>query len=364
MSIKKQFSMVVQTLVALLMVAALVASCGGGTSPTGIAQTYTSSAGVGEVLQFSVDTTQMTYRYTVNYTSYATFGIITGQSGTGALLVKNPEGSYDVGASNDGFILGGRVLPIQNGLLVGHVQTALFGSTNKIPVFGVSNPITSIVVLAGTYNYQGFSCASLGIANVTGNPTCRSHSGTLTITSSGSFTMCKGGDINNQGVNPCVTTVTGAINALPATPGVFDFRNAANGHIGWFFAFTAANGQKIAVIDHDDSISVPNMYGHTVLASYTSALSGTADGKYFVKNNEGSEYLVTIAGTNLSSTAVSGVTGTMTLNSPRPGLSAYQFIVSGVVATSGVAMTTGAGAYTYTDNADSAVFGVGIKYSP
>lgn len=362
MNLKKKFSMATQMLAAVFMIAALVASCGGGSS--GFSQAYTSSAGVGEVLQFSVDTAQMTYTYTVNYTSYAASGVVAGQSGKGSLLGKNPNGSYSIGVSSDGFVKGGTVLPIQNGLLVGHVQIAVIGGTNRIPVIGLSNPITTVAGLAGTYNYHGFGCSALGIANVLGNPACFSHVGTVTINSSGAFTQCKGGDISTSpGANPCVATVTGTINALAATPGVFDFRNAANNHIGWFFAYNASTGQKIAVIDHDDAITVPFMYGHTVLITYASAVSGTADGNYFVKNNEGGEYLVTVAGANLSSTTNPGVPGTMTLNSPWPGLSSYQFVSGVIVASSGVAMTTGAGLYTYANSADSAVFGVGVRYS-
>lgn len=313
-----------------------------------------------------MNTANMTYSYKVQGTSYAASGVTVGQTGSGALLSKNPGGSYNVGASNDGFILGGKVLPIQNGLLLGHVQISIFGALYKIPVFGVSNPITTVAGLADTYNFQGFGCAALGIANVLGNSACLSHRGTVTIAASGvsgSYTVCGGGDITNQGANPCITTASGVISALPASPGVFDYRSAA-GHAGWFFAFTSPNGQKVAVIDHDDSISVPHIYGHTVLATYASAVSGTYDGKYFVKNNEGAESLLAVSGLNLADTTLLGtVNGTMTLNSPWPGMDAYYF-ASGIFVASGVAMTAGTGVYTYRDNVDLAVFGVGIRYAP
>lgn len=365
MNFKKRFSAVFQTLVAAGIIAALVVACGGGSTSapaTGFVQSYTSTAGVGEVIQFGVDTANMKYTYSVNYTSYAASGVVAGQSGSGSLLSRNPGGSYNVGPSSDGFIQSGKVLPIQNGLLVGHVQLSIFGAA-RIPVFGVSNPITTVAGLAGIYNYQGFSCASLGIANVFGNPACLSHGGTVSVAAGGAYNVCKGGDINNQGVNPCIAAASGVINALPM-PGVFDYRNAANGHIGYFFAFTAPNGQKVAVIDHDDSISIPQAYGHTVLATYASAVSGAYDGKYFVKNNEGGESLLSVSGTTLADTTFLGtVNGSMALNSPWPGLDAYSFS-SGVLAASGVAMTAGTGVYTYRDNADSAVFGVGIRYSP
>lgn len=365
MSMRKKILAAAQALVAAGMVAALVAACGGGGgggASTGVVQTYTSTAGVGEVLQFGINTTNMTYTYTVNYTAYAASGVVAGKTGSGPLLSMNAGGSYNVGASSDGFITGGKLLPLQNGLLVGHVQVGMFG-TAKIPVFGVSNPITTVAGLAGTYNYQGFSCSSLGIANVLGNGACLSHSGTVSVAASGVYTVCKGGDVTTSpGTNACAAQATGTISAL-ATPGVFDYRNAANGHAGWFFAFTAPNGQKIAVIDHDDSTLLE--YGHTVLATYISTVSGAADGKYFVKNNEGGESLLAVSGVSLTDASLLGTySGTLTLNSPWAGLEAYNFAVSGVSVASGVAMAAGTGVYTYTSTADPAVFGVGIRYSP
>lgn len=360
MNLGRKCSLAIQMLAASLMVAALAAACGGGSS--GFTQTYISSAGVGEVLQFTVDTANMVYTYTVSHTSYAASGVVAGQTGAGSLVSRNSNGSFDLGPSNDGFISGGRLLPMQNGLLAGHVQINAVGGANNIPVFGVSNPIVSVAALAGTYTYQGFSCSALGIANVYGNTACVSRIGTITVTSSGAYTLCKGGDINTSpGANACKALATGTVNAL-ASPGVFDFTNAS-GHIGWLFAFAAPGGQTVAVIDHDDSLSATHEYGHSVLSTYASMVLGATDGNYFVNNNEGGESLVIVSGVNVTSTAISGVTGTLTLNSPWPGLSFFQF-ASGVVATSGETTIAGTKVYTYTENADPAVFGAGIRYAP
>lgn len=356
-----KFPFIAQALAAAFMIAVLAAACGGGSS-AGFSQAYTATAGVGEVLQFSVDTAALTYSYSVSYTSYAASGVIAGMNGTGSLTRTTPYGSYLAGPSNDGFIQGGKILPVWNGMLAGHLQINVIGGANYIPLFGVSNPITSVSGLAGDYNYQGFSCNALGIANVYGNTACLSKLGTVTVTGSGGYTLCKGGDITTSpGVNACKATVTGTVVAQAATPGIFDFRNAANGHIGWFFAFSAANGRKVAVIDHDDSISVTPEYGHSVLSTYASAVLGASDGNYFVKNNESGEQLVAISGVTITSSASSGVSGALTLNSPWPGFGYYLFS-SGVVASSGNSVIAGAGLYTYTNNADPAVFGVGIRY--
>jgi len=347
--------------VAATLSVVLLVACGGGgatSSNVGFEQTYTTSAGVGEVLQFSINTTNLSYNYSLAKTSYATSGVISGQSGTGT-LTSNGDGSFAVGSSSDNFIQSGRVRPIRNDLFVGHVLINTIGGMHKIPVFGLSNPITTVAGLAGTYNFQGFSCNARGIADVTGNVACASHYGTGTIDAGGAYTICRGADIS---INNACATSTGTLQAIPSLPGVFDYWNASNGHIGWFFAFTASNGQKIAVVDHDDAVSVTHEFGHTVFASYTSAVSGDVDGRYFIKNNEGGEHLVTITGSTVSSTLHPGVTGTLAYNSPWNGLISYQFPASVVAAASGVAMIAGSGAYTHTSNDDPALFAVGVKY--
>lgn len=345
---------------AMLLSMALLTACGGGGSSTatsGFIQSYTTSAGVGEILQFGINTINSSYTYTVAKTSYAASGVTAGQSGSGALS-SNLDGTFTVGPSSDGFILSGRVRPIRNALFAGHVVISRIGGIGRIPVFGLSNPITTIAGLADTYNYQGFSCSVKGIADATGNGLCASHYGTGTVDTAGAYTICKGGDISNQGTNPCTTTSTGTLQVIPSLPGVFDYRNAS-GHIGWFFAFTAANGQKIAVIDHDDAISTTNEFGNAVFTSYASAVAGTVDGRYFVKNNEGGEHLVTVSGTSVASTLYPGVAGTLTYNAPWSGLVTYNFPASAV---SGVAMIAGSGAYTHISNVDPALFAVGLKY--
>lgn len=361
MDLKKKISIAAQTLVAITITAILVAACGGSSD---FEQTYTSSAGAGEVLQFSVDTSKMTYIYKEIGSSY---GIAIGQTGKGSLTSKNAEGSYNVGQSDDNFIQSGKVFPIKEGLLLGHLLINSIGGANKIPVFGISNPITTIARLAGTYNFQGFGCTAKSGGNVFGAFSCLSHYGTVMIVNTNattdSFTKCKFGNfiVNASGVPCSGANQTGTISATQsATPGVFDLYNNSSDHIGWIFAFTAQNNQTVAVIDHDDAVS--GEFGHTILATYASAVSGTSDGNYYVKNNMGGEYLVTISGSNISSTAHFGVNGTLTFNSPWTGLAEYQFATSGVVAASGVAMTGGTGAYTNTDNAYPALFAVGLRY--
>ncbi|MDO8989110.1 MAG: hypothetical protein Q7U91_05705 [Sideroxyarcus sp.] len=341
----------------------LLAACGGGgasSSTVGFEETYTSSAGAGEVMQFRINTTNHTYTYTIAGTSYAASGVAVGQSSSGA-LTSNGDGTYAVGASGDGFIQAGRVRPIR-AMFVGHVAINAIGGTERIPVFGLSNPITTVAGLADSYNFEGFSCNARGMANVTGRAGCRSHYGTSSIDTSGNYSVCINGDLGNTGAHPCTSTLTGTLQAVAAYPGVFDYIGAS-GHIGWLFAFTASNGKKIMVIDHDDHISLTHEFGHSVFTSSVALNSGDVDGKYFVKSNEGDEHLVTIAGSSVALTLHPGVTGTLTYNSPWNGMMSYDVPASGVsLGASGVAMAAGTGVYTSVSNVDPARFAVGFKY--
>lgn len=351
-------------LIAAMLSVGLLAACGGGgassTGSTGFAQTYTSSAGVGEVMQFRIDTTNLTYSYTVAGTSYAASGVSVGQTGSGA-LTSNGDGTYAVGPSSDGFIQMGRVRPVR-AMFVGHVLISKIGGMEKIPVFGLSNPITTLAGLSDNYNFEGFSCTARGMANVMGRMGCASHYGTSTIDTSGNYSVCVGGDLSNTGTHPCTSTLTGTLQAIAAYPGVFDYVGSG-GHIGWLFAFTATNGKKIMVVDHDDNISMAHEFGHTIFTSSVALNSGDVDGKYFVKTNESGEHLVTIAGSTVSLTLFPNVTGTLTYNSPWNGMMTYNVPASGVLSgASGVAMAAGTGVYTSVSNADPAQFAIGFKY--
>jgi hypothetical protein len=368
---KKNFSMAAETLAALCMAALLVVACGGGgVTPVPI---FMASAGVGEVLQFTLDTGNMVYSYSVVNTSYAASGVIPGQNSSGTLLSRNTDGSYTLGPSLDGYIQGGKLMPVL-GEVAGHVAIQTFPGAS-IPVFGVNNPTPTLLIVNGTYNYQGFSCSAPGIANAVSG-TCASEYGTMTIaginTTSASYSTCKGGDITNQspassGV-PCTTPLTPGTIVATGTAGVYNFLNASNQHVGWFFAAMAPNGQVVAVIDHDGK-NTPASYGHAVLTTYAGLIAASGDGSYYVNDNEGKESWVNllttvtvtvtnaiIYTTNYTSTAYPGVQGTLTPNVPWNGLSTYS--ISGV---SGVAMVSATGAYTHTSSSDTALFATGAK---
>lgn len=335
------------------MTVVLLSGCGGDTTGgTTSSQTYTASAGVGEVLKFVINKTKLTYSYTVIKTSYASAGVTEGQTGTGT-LTDSGGGFYAVGASSDSFIQGGKFLPLSSGLLSGHVQISDIGGTVHIPVIGVSNPITDLASLAGTYNFQGFACSALSIADVTGNGACSTNYGTMSVDASGNVFKCNQG---NNTTTACVTSQNRTLQVIAAAPGVFDFSDATTGHAGWFFAFTAANGQKVAILDNDDASAL--VYGQAVLSTYASSTSGDISGTYFKNDNENSERTLTISGTTYSNDL--GFSGTIAYNSPWEGMSTFS-VTDGVTTVTGMGMTSAAGVYTHLMDGDPQFFSSGVK---
>lgn len=364
------------------MVAIMVAACGGGGSSSGTTPDYIAADGLGEVLKFSVNTTTLTYSYSLIDSPLAS----PPQTGTGALSSVNPVGTYAVLPSSDGYIAGGKVFPIANGVMVGDVELS---SLTNIPLFSIPNPITTLLSVDNVYNYQGYTCGTTGNASVSGVPGCTSQLGTMSITgysSTGAFyTDCKGGNFANQNGYTCSPISYGSIQASSFGPGVYQVNDSGNNQIGWFFAFTAPNGQIVGVIDHNYTCTTtscnPSEYGFTVLTSYAPVLIGNYNGSYMVETNENQEQWVTLSTTSTTnasgatstttlytSSAQSGVAGTLTPNWPWNGLSAYYIPASAALgfptAISGVAMVTGTGAYTHTSASDNALFAVGVEYGP
>lgn len=138
------------SMAAVLAISAVGAAA--GTPAPGFTQTFTASSGAGEVLQFSVDAANMTYSYKVIQSSNR---VPFGQTSTGVLSGKNAEGNYIVAASADSFIQAGKIFPIQNGLLAGHVQINLTSGAAMLSVFAASNPFRPLQAWLASAITQG-----------------------------------------------------------------------------------------------------------------------------------------------------------------------------------------------------------------
>ncbi len=294
----------------LLCIAALVTACGGGggggggatavTNSGGFSQTYAASATAGEVLQYNINTTNLTYSYTITNSAYgceaASSPCHTG-SGT---LIKNSDGTYSPSESPSS-----KVFPVQNGILIGHAKMNLGGTLREVPIFGVSNPATTGPTLAGTFNYLTLQCASKSYGVYTG---CGTSQGSVQVTSTGassaSYTACVGADIS-AGIGGCTSTSTGTL--THTSGGVWQLVKSGSTNVSYMIAFTAPNGQKVGVIDFNDGSYYG--YGQGIVSTNANiAVASDVYGTYFAKSASGGNAVFTVdaSGSHFGGSTVGG----------------------------------------------------------
>lgn len=319
----------------------LLTACGGGggggsstssSSSSGTSTTYTSSGSVGEVLNFTVNTTVSppTYNYTIVKSSYG----LTNQTGSGT-LTSNSDGSYTPSGSANS-----RVYPLPNGLLVGGIKLNLSGTQTVVPLLGVSTPVTNLSSLAGTYNYISTACIAAANGYPT-SPNCATSYGTVKINSNGTYTQCT---TTNITTSPSCSTTTGTIGNQ--SNGIWEYIRTGSSNKNYLLAFTAPNGQNVLIIDYNDAGGYG--YGHAIGSTQptTSYVSGNANGTWIAHSNNNSSGAVVISGTSFSSVYTTGTnSGTLTFDNPWSGM------VRAVGLTdTGYAMLAGTGVYVYRSN--------------
>jgi hypothetical protein len=334
----------------------VLTACGGGGSGTGsstspssvatFAQTYTSSATAGEILNYSVDTAALTYSYEITKSSYGC-DVPTApcHSGSGK-LVRNEDGTFSPSTS-----LTSKVFALQNGLLVGSVVLPLGGSDRRVPVFGISNPATSVTELAGTYNFMSLQCNGKTYGTLTG---CETYQGTVAVTSEGTFTSCVGGNLAATN-HTCSSTTTGTATSMGGGIFALQATTPANGtSTNYLVGFKAPNGQKVGFLDFNDPIVYG--YGQAVISSLVTTSVADVVGKYMWANVYGSAGTVAL---NSNGTTSSGYTATT--NIPWDGLSTISS--DGIGA--GYGLIAGNGVYVYRNPAmpnKPAYLEIGLRY--
>jgi len=257
-----------------------IASCGSSSSSSGFSQTFTSSASIGELVSFSIDTSNNTYSYTITQSSFG----LTGTTGSGT-LIANSDGSYSPSTQTYS-----KIYAVKNGLLIGSINLTISGTTVNVPIYGTSSPITSIASLAGTYNYISSSCAN----NTSGSGCGTTSYGTIKIDSLGNFTQCT---TTNITTSPACSDTTGALSYLGG--GVWNYQRTGSVNTNYFLGFNSSNGQNVLVIDLNDTGGYG--YGQAV-ASTQSAIdtSGTNDGTWFLQSNKSQSAVTTVSGNGYS----------------------------------------------------------------
>ena len=159
----------------------------------------------------------------------------------------------------------------------------------------------------------------------------------------GGYTTCDKSNIAN-GTGGCASVTTGTFSLLGN--GVWAATRTGSTNTNYFVAFTAPDGQKVLLIDLNDT----GGYGYGVVVASTQAgySQSLVDGTwYFLATNEGVGSL-SIAGTSIRDSF--GNTFTATFNSPWAGLASLN--------NGGHALLAGTGGYAYVD---PTVFELGMK---
>ena len=318
----------------LLGLLLLLNACGGGggssTSTTGFSQSYTTSASAGELLTYSINTAALTYSYTVTKSSYGCdLSTAACHSGSGT-LVKNSDGTYSPSQSPTS-----KIFAAQNGLIAGNIVISLNGVNQTVPIFGVSNPITTITGLAGTYNSMSLQCTGKTYGLMTG---CQTSYGTVSIATNGTFTSCNGANIAAT-PHTCTSTITGSIASLGNGTFQFQATTPAGAATNYFLAFTAPNGQVVGVVDFNDATVFG--YGQSILSTSQSAAIADIAGTYVWNTDYGTSGTVTLNSTGTTSSGCA-----TNLNSPWTGIAT----ITGACNTgTGYGILAGNGVYVYTN---------------
>lgn len=285
-------------------------SCGGGDNPSnGTSQTFTSSASIGELIDFTLDTEKQTYSYTITQSSYG----LQGTSGSGT-IISNTDGSYSPSTQTYSKIHG-----IKNGLLVGSVNLTINGTPVNVPIYGTSSPIKTVSALAGTYNYVSSTCSN----NTSGQRCGTTNYGTVKILSTGHFIQCLRVDVT---ANPTCNDSTGTISYI--TNGLWKYQRTGSTNLNYLIAFSSSNGQKVFITDFNDPGAGGYGYGQAIGSTQTSVDSnGENDGVYFSNSNAETSAVTQVTGTsfvtqnNYSDGRNSDSnTGVFTLNQPWTGM--------------------------------------------
>jgi len=291
----------------------VTASCGSGdkmtitTSSSEFSQTFTTSASIGELVDFTFDSTNKTYSYRITQSSYG----ISDSTGSGT-LISNADGSFSPSTQRYS-----KIYAVKDGLLVGSINVNIGGSQVNVPIYGTSSPIKSLAALAGTYNFVSSTCV-----NTTSGRGCGTTSyGTVKVSPNGNFVQC---DRTNITTNTGCSDVTGTISYI--ANGVWKYQRNGSTNSNYLIGFTSPNGQNVFITDFNDPGGLG--YGQAIGSTQSPLYSSNAnDGTYFSQTNASMSSVTTVTGTNFETLNLyedgrsnDTNSGTLNINQPWTGL--------------------------------------------
>jgi hypothetical protein len=306
----------------------VVASCGGGSSSSGNPTTYASVAMAGELIDYTLDPTALTYSYTIVESQFG----LTGKTGSGT-LTRNADGTYTPSGVPDA-----RIAILPNGLLLGAVRENVGAGVVTIPIIGLANPVTTGAAMNGAYNYLHRGCLQ---------PVCATDTGTFVITASASSVTWTSCTAANLAAGACPA---GDRSGTMTHLGGGRWRVNENGAalpVGTAIAFASA-GQNVLLIDLKDLRPGGLGIGMVVGAQQATMTAAQTDGTWIAATSLGHWAVFDTSGTNITVTRVDGfpvnVPGTFTMNTPWTGMATTDGGGVGFLAGSGVyVLETGSG---------------------
>ncbi len=310
---------------------ALLVSCGGGNE--GDATRYRSVAMGGGLIDYTVDTTNLTYTYTITESQFG----LAGRTGNGT-LTSNADGSYTPSGAPDA-----RVIILPNGLLLGAVRERFGAGVVTAPIIGVKDPVTSIAALAADYNYVQRGCA-LAVCPV-------SH-GTFRIDAAGAWSSCRDG---NFAAGACTgTAANGVLESRGG--GLWRVKSDDGTDIGTAMGFNSA-GQNVLIVDLNDRRTGGFGIGMLVGGQQVAMSSTMADGTWIAATGSGQWFVFTASGSDIVISQIDwlpvNLDTTISANNPWTGM-----------ATTGwgdVGFMSGAGVYMLETTAGDAELGVKLR---
>jgi hypothetical protein len=317
-------------LLAAIGAALVVSSCGGG--PSAVGTTFSSVAMAGELLDYTVDTGNLTYSYTITESQFG----LTGKTGSGT-LVRNADGSYSPSG-----VPGARVVVLPNGLLLGAVRESFGASPVTVPVIGLSSPVATLSAITGDYNYIHRDCLLAG---------CGASHGTFRIGVDGIWTSCR--DANIASGSCTGASASGTLESRGN--GLWRVLDGST-DIGTAIGFASA-GQNVIVVDLKDTRAGGFGIGILVGGQQTTMTTAQTDGTWIAGTSAGHWGVFTASGATITLNLLDGIPlnlqSTFTANSPWTGLA--------TTSAGGVGFMAGGGVYVLETAGGDAELGIKIR---
>lgn len=303
-------------LLTAVLAAALVAACGGGDDND--APHYHSVALAGDLVDYSIDTTRLTYSYTITESQFGLTG--TTNSGT---LTRNGDGSYSPSGAPES-----RLIVLPNGILFGAVRERFGTDLVTVPIMGVKDPVSTTAALAADYNYVQRSCAGA---------TCPVTHGTLRIGAAGTWNTCRDGNV--AAANCAGTASNGTLEAR--SPGLWRMKGADGVEIGTVIGYTSS-GHNVLVVDLTDKRAGGVGVGMMLGGQQSATTQAMSDGTWVAATGSGHWLLFTAAGSVITVTDADGqavnLVTNITANDPWAGMATTGWGDIGFISGSGVYM--------------------------